>query len=103
VAAKIPAPGQPEASAADRLGLTMHALSEDEKRAADLPLGLMVDDVTGPAASAGIQPGDIVLSFNGELVESQDQASSLEASAKRQVAVLIQRHNVRRFVSIQVR
>ncbi|WP_367872609.1 PDZ domain-containing protein [Trinickia violacea] len=63
----------------------------------------MVDAVTGPAARAGIQPGDIVLSFNGELVESPDEASSLEARAKRQIAVLIQRHNVRRFVSIELR
>ncbi|WP_374193427.1 trypsin-like peptidase domain-containing protein [Trinickia mobilis] len=99
----IPEAGQNEGGAADRLGLTMHALSEEEKRASDLPLGLMVDEVAGPAASAGIQPGDIVLSFNGELVESQDQASSLEAKAKKQIAVLIQRHNVRRFVSIELR
>ncbi|WP_449179427.1 trypsin-like peptidase domain-containing protein [Trinickia sp. YCB016] len=99
----IPAAGQNAAVAADRLGLSMHALSEDEKRASDLPLGLMVDEVTGPAARAGIQPGDIVLSFNGELLESQDDASALEAKAKKPIAVLIQRHNVRRFVSIEAR
>ncbi|MGV2287124.1 PDZ domain-containing protein [Trinickia sp. YCB016] len=63
----------------------------------------MVDEVTGPAARAGIQPGDIVLSFNGELLESQDDASALEAKAKKPIAVLIQRHNVRRFVSIEAR
>ena len=99
----IPAAGQNAVVAADRLGLSMHALSEDEKRASDLPLGLMVDEVTGPAARAGIQPGDIVLSFNGELVESQDDASALEARAKKQIAVLIQRHNARRFVSIELK
>jgi S1-C subfamily serine protease len=41
----------------------------------------MVDEVHGPAASADIQPGDIVLSLNGTLVESQEQVAALEAKA----------------------
>jgi S1-C subfamily serine protease len=92
-----------EGSAADRMGLSMHALSDEEKRASGLPVGLMVDVATGPAAHAGIRPGDIVVSLDGELVESEDQAGAMEAKAKKAIAVLIQRHNVRSFVSIELR
>jgi S1-C subfamily serine protease len=54
----------------------MHPLSEGERRASGLAVGLMVDEVHGPAASADIQPGDIVLSLNGTLVESQEQVAA---------------------------
>ena len=98
-----PGARQNEGSAADRLGLIMHPLSEDERRASGLAVGLMVDGVSGPAASAGIQPGDIILSLNDTLVESQEQVATLEAKAGKVIAVLIQRHNARSFVSVKLR
>ncbi|CAG9232240.1 PDZ domain-containing protein [Paraburkholderia tropica] len=88
---------------ADRLGLTTHALSEAEKRSSDLPLGLMVDAASGPAAHAGIQAGDIVLSLDDTLVETQQQAATLEAVAGKSVAVLIQRDSARSFVTVKLR
>ena len=90
-------------SAGDRLGLSMHPLSEDERRTSDLAVGLMVDGVDGPAASAGIQPGDIVLSLNDTLVETQEDVTALEAKAGKAVAVLIQRNHARSFVSVEVK
>ena len=90
-------------SAADRLGLIMHPLSEDERRTSGLAVGLMVDGVSGPAARAGIQPGDVVLSLNDTLVESPEQVAALEAKAGKEIAVLIQRHNARSFVSVKLR
>ncbi|CAE6730547.1 hypothetical protein R69888_02039 [Paraburkholderia haematera] len=101
--AESPPPRQTDGGATDRLGLVMHPLSEDERRARDLPVGLMVDGVDGPAASAGIQPGDIVLSLNGTLVETQSEVASLEAKAGKEIAVLIQRNNARSFVSVKPR
>nr|WP_234480955.1 trypsin-like peptidase domain-containing protein [Paraburkholderia aspalathi] len=94
---------QNEGGTADRLGLIMHSLSEDEKRTTGLAVGLMVDEVDGPAASAGIQPGDVVLSLNDTLVEKQGDVTTLEAKAGKQVAVLIQRKNARSFVSVRVK
>ncbi|MCC8402900.1 trypsin-like peptidase domain-containing protein [Paraburkholderia sp. MMS20-SJTN17] len=93
----------PDSGAADRLGLVTHPLSEDERRKSGLPLGLMVDASSGPAANAGIKVGDIVVSLDDTLVESQDQAAALEAKAKKMVAVLIQRDNARNFVSVKVK
>ena len=96
----------PEPAAAgtgDRLGLTMHPLTDDERRTTDLAVGMMVDEVHGPAASAGIQPGDVVLELNDTLIETPDQVSALEAKSGKVVAVLIQRNNARKFVSVTLR
>ncbi|QBR03850.1 PDZ domain-containing protein [Paraburkholderia pallida] len=89
--------------AADRLGLVMHALTEDEKRSTGLPLGLMVDDSIGPAAKAGVRPGDVVLTLDETLVETQDQAAALEAKATKSMEVLIQRNRARSFVAVKLR
>jgi Do/DeqQ family serine protease len=101
--AELPNARQNDSGGADRLGLTMHPLSDEERRATGLPTGLMVDAADGPAASAGIQAGDVVLSLNDTLVETQEDVAALEARAGKQVAVLIQRKNARSFVSVKAK
>jgi len=63
---------------------------------------MMVDAVHGPAARAGIQPGDVVLEINDALLETPDDVQSLEANGS-VIALLIQRNNARKFVSVRVR
>ncbi|KVT16470.1 peptidase S1 [Burkholderia sp. MSMB1078WGS] len=87
----------------DRLGLTMHALSDDERRSTGLAVGMMVDAAHGPAARAGIQPGDVVLELNDTLIETPDDVQTLEATGGSVIAVLIQRNNARKFVSVRTR
>ncbi|MBU9680701.1 PDZ domain-containing protein, partial [Burkholderia multivorans] len=87
----------------DRLGLTMHPLTDDERRSTGLPVGMMVDAVRGPAARAGIEPGDVVLELNETLLESPADVPALEANGGDVIAVLIQRNHARRFVSVRVR
>ncbi|WP_009912736.1 PDZ domain-containing protein, partial [Burkholderia humptydooensis] len=95
--------GRSEAGGADRLGLTMHPLTDDERRSTGLPVGMVVDAVRGPAASAGIRPGDVVLEFDDTLIETPDMVPALEAKAGKTVAVLIQRGSERKFVSVKAR
>ncbi|MDF0505347.1 PDZ domain-containing protein, partial [Burkholderia cenocepacia] len=105
-AAARPGPGSGAGDAGDhgdRLGLTMHALSDDERRSTGLAVGMMVDAVHGPAARAGIQPGDVVLELNDTLLETPDDVPTLEASGGSVIAVLIQRNNARKFVSVRAR
>ena len=106
-AAARPGPGAGDANGSgdhgDRLGLTMHALSDDERRSTGLAVGMMVDAVHGPAARAGIQPGDVVLELNDTLLETPDDVPMLEASGGSVIAVLIQRNNARKFVSVRAR
>ncbi|WP_176039693.1 trypsin-like peptidase domain-containing protein [Burkholderia stabilis] len=98
-----PGPGPAAGDGGDRLGLTMHALSDDERRSTGLAVGMMVDAVHGPAANAGIQPGDVVLELNDTLLETPDDVPSLEANGGNVIAVLIQRNNARKFVSVRAR
>lgn len=87
----------------DRIGLSVHPLSADEQRASGLTSGLFIDISSGLAASAGIQPGDIVVSVNGTPVGSREALASLIAAGGNEVALLIVRDNVRSFVSLQLR
>ncbi|RQV30048.1 PDZ domain-containing protein [Burkholderia cenocepacia] len=102
-AAGEPGDGGASGDRGDRLGLTMHALSDAERRSTGLAVGMMVDAVHGPAARAGILPGDVVLELNDTLLETPDDVQTLEASGGSVIAVLIQRNNARKFVSVRVR
>ena len=53
--------------------------------------GLIVENATGPAANAGIQPGDMILSLNGTPVKSAEQLKQLLTKAGKHVALLVQR------------
>ncbi|WP_235024582.1 trypsin-like peptidase domain-containing protein [Caballeronia arvi] len=97
-----PAP-KTEAKAVDRLGLSLHPLTDAERRASDLPQGLMVEAATGAAAKAGIRPGDIVLGVNDELVESPQALTALTSKGGKKAALLIQRNQKRNFVSVDVK
>jgi serine protease Do len=86
-----------------RLGLAVRPLTQQEKRQAETDGDLLVEDVDGPAAAAGVQPGDVILGVNGARVKSMDELRS--ASKKRTgkvVALLIERDNVQIFVPVRV-
>ncbi len=86
-----------------RLGLAVRPLTQAEKRQAETDGDLLVEDVDGPAAGAGVRPGDIILGVNGAKVKSLDE---LRAAAKKRngkvVALLIERDNVQIFVPVRL-
>ena len=86
-----------------RLGLLVRPLTPAERQQANVPNGLMVQEVSGPAEDAGIQPGDIVLSANGQPVSSAMQLRSLVSKSRGHVALLIQHNGVQTFVPLQVK
>lgn len=54
------------------LGITVAPVSDDLREALNLPdrPGVLVSDVRGPAADAGLQPGALLLEVNGEVVDT---------------------------------
>ena len=84
-----------------RLGLAVRPLSPEEGGRGGKG-GLIVEHVSGPAARAGIQPGDVLLSFNGSAVKSPDQLRELVAKAGRNAALLIQREQQQIFVPVEL-
>jgi len=100
--------GPPVAAAGDaeadrgRLGVAVRPLAPDERRAADIEGGLLVLDVSGPAARASIQQGDVILAVNGRPVSNVDEMRRQIAGAGKHVAVLILRDDARIFVPIEL-
>jgi serine protease Do len=88
------------ASAPARLGLALRPLNQDERRQAGVPGGLVVEDAQGRAAEAGIQAGDVVLSVDGTPVQSVEQLRKMVQGHDKQIALLIQRGDVRLFVPV---
>jgi serine protease Do len=84
------------------LGLSLRPLRPEERRQIDGRNGLLVENVSGAAARAGIRPGDVVLSVNGEPVTSVEQLTKLVAKAPKRVALLIQRGDATLFVPVDV-
>ena len=85
-----------------RLGLALRQLTPEERRQMDGVKGLLVESVGGAAARAGIRPGDVVLSVNGEAVSSVEQLRRLVAKTAKRVALLIQREDSTLFVPIDL-
>jgi serine protease Do len=94
--------GGDESSKAAQLGMAVRPLSSAEKRQADTQGNLVVEQVTGAAATAGVQRGDIVLGVNGKSIESVEQLRDAVKGARNNVAVLIERGDAQIFVPIPV-
>jgi len=88
--------------AGGRLGLAVRQLTPAEKRQSGIEGGLVVEDVAGPAARVGIQPGDVILSLNGTPIGSADQLRALVAKSGKQVALLVQRDEARIFIPLDL-
>lgn len=84
------------------LGLTVTDLSDAQKK--DLPSGgVVVESVDGPAAGAGLVPGDLILSLNQADVKDakQFQAMVAKLDPKKAAVLLVRRENISRFVLIK--
>jgi serine protease Do len=92
--------GSAAASAPARLGLALRPLNPEERRQAGIAGGLVVEEVQGRAAEAGIQPGDVVLSVDGTPVQSVAQLRKMVQDHDKQIALLIQRGDARLFVPV---
>jgi serine protease Do len=85
-----------------QLGLALRPLTAEEKRAAGIEQGMVIEDVSGPAARAGIEAGDVLLAVNGKPVQSIDQVKSVLAGKPKSVALLVQREGETIFVPVKL-
>ncbi|MGO9934399.1 MAG: Do family serine endopeptidase [Steroidobacteraceae bacterium] len=100
-AAKVATASEDSGAAAPaRLGLALRPLNQDERQQAGVSGGLVVEDAQGRAAEAGIQAGDVVLSVDGTPVQSVEQLRKMVQEHSKQIALLIQRGDVRLFVPV---
>jgi serine protease Do len=91
-----------EPAKADKLGLSVRPLGADERKSAETEGYLLVEDVTGPAAQAGVRPGDVILGVNGKAVKSLAELKTATANSSKTVAILLEREGTQIFVPIRV-
>lgn len=85
-----------------KLGVAVRPLAKDEQQQAGIASGLLVEQVTGRAARAGIEAGDVIVSVNGTLITSVQQLQNIVGKSGKSVALLVQRDGARIFVPIDL-
>ena len=100
-AGKAGAPAEAD-EATSRLGLVVRPLTAQEKQQVNTQGTLVVQRVDGPAAAAGVQPGDILLGVNGKRVKSSAELQEAVKSASKTVALLIQREDAQIFFPLRL-
>lgn len=85
-----------------QLGLGLRALTRDERKQTGIEQGMVIENVAGPAARAGIEAGDVLLAINGKPVQSLDQVKSVLAGKPKSVALLVQRDGDKIFVPVNL-
>ncbi|HZG21219.1 MAG TPA: DegQ family serine endoprotease [Herbaspirillum sp.] len=102
-------PKQPEEKKAkpdntpNALGLVVSDLSDAQKKELKVDNGVLVENVSGAAAAAGIRPGDVIQRLNEVDVKDAKQFAQLVAKldAKKRAAVLVRRGDSSQFVPLR--
>lgn len=74
-----PSPARPVV-AANRLGLVLRDFPPAQRREIGIEYGLLVENVQSPASVAGLQPGDVITTFNQVPLTSRKQFDELVAA-----------------------
>lgn len=79
--------------AANTLGLTLVDLNAQQKRELKLDGGVLVDSVDGPAARAGLRPGDVLLAIGNIQISDIKQFDAVlsKLDKSRPISVLVRR------------
>ena len=93
---------QADGAAKGKLGLALRPLQPQEKAEANVDGGLLIENAAGPAALAGVQPGDVLLAVNGTPVSSVEQVRAVVARSDKSVALLIERDGNKIFVPVRI-
>ncbi|MBB4844983.1 serine protease Do [Paucibacter oligotrophus] len=85
-----------------RLGLALRPLQPQEMQQSGIRAGLLVEQASGPAAKAGLRPGDVLLAVNGSALSSVQELRAAVAGTEKSLALLVQRGADRIFVPLSL-
>lgn len=88
-----------------KLGLALRELTANEKNQLGVDNGLLVEEVyNGAARNADVRPGDVILGFNNQDINSIKQFNKLLDDAKkgRNIALLIRRGDITTFITMKI-
>lgn len=93
----------PEEKQANRAGLVVGKLSDEQKKLLKITSGVLVEEASGAASRAGIQTGDVILAVNNHEVNSAEELSRLLNEPNRKsAAVLVKRGDNSHYVSLRL-
>jgi serine protease Do len=98
---KRTASGSAQPKDGGKLGLAVRPLTSEEKAQANTN-GVLVEKAQGPAAEAGLQPGDVVLAANGAPITSVEDLRNAVEKSKGHIALLVKRGDAQIFVPVRV-
>lgn len=95
---------RPVPPASSALGLSVRELTPEERKAAGLEFGVVVETAQAPASEAGIQAGDVIAAVGPTRLTSFAQFKELIAGVKpgEVVPLLVRRGDASRYVSVRV-
>jgi serine protease Do len=99
---KVAAAATGEEAKPGKLGVAVRALTAEERKASGVDGGVVVEQVDGPAAKAGIKQGDVILAFGAEKVENAEQLKKLVDKASGNVPVLVRRDEATIYVPVKI-
>lgn len=95
------ASAKPVKTTIGQFGLAVRSLTSEERQKARVTDGVRVEQSTGPAALAGVQPGDIISQIDNTAVSNPAQLRDELGKAGSNVALLVQRDGHPIFVAIE--
>ena len=90
-----------KSEARGKLGLAARPLTPDEKAQVGHD-GLLVEQATGPAALAGVQPGDVIVGVGTTKVKTVEELRRLVEKSGKTVALLVERDGRQIYVPIRI-
>jgi serine protease Do len=100
-AEKVASNDNAQSSQHEKLGLAVRPLTPDEKQEVGHG-GLVVENANGPAALAGIQPGDVIVSVGSTNVTTVEGLKQQVDKAGKNIALLIERNGQKIFVPVRI-
>ena len=100
--AEVIAARQQSEAPGGKLGLAVRPLSPAERAQAGTVGQLMVESSDGPAAEAGVEPGDVILAVNGRPVDTARALRDAVDKSGNTVALLIQRGEAQIYVPVRL-
>jgi serine protease Do len=96
------AAARPGAENQGRLGASVRGLTPQEQKEAGVSGGVLVENVGGAAAQAGLQRGDIILALNNTPVKDVDQLRGIVEKSGKRVALLVKRDEAKVYIPVEL-
>ena len=86
-----------------KLGLTLSELTADQRKELKISAGVLVEEVKGVAARAGLQPGDVILAINNSEVKTIEQFNQVlgKLEARKNLALLGRRGETTQYITLR--